>query len=96
MVLSLKGVGQVNIKWCHCLLSTRWGIYFTRYAFDLITQNITPEPTHSFVSRSPSHTYTDTFIELQSQCFADTDKIALLSKMETPQNFSSKCTNTKA
>lgn len=99
------GVGQLNIKWCHCLQTTSWKVYIMHYALDVITHTKHP-PTHILllsltVSLSHTHKHTPhkhagTFIEQQSHCFADLDKIVLLSKMETPQNFSSKCTNTKA
>lgn len=49
-------VGQLQIKWCHCLLPAGWEIHIMHHALDLITQKRRP-PTHTLLLSLARRTY---------------------------------------
>lgn len=89
---------------CHCLLTPRWEMRI-RHTCPTPDHTKTPNPTAPPRTPRPpppaSRTYRYIYWTTKpALCgfffFFFFDKIVLLFKMETPQNFSSKCTNTKA
>lgn len=98
--------GLVSRRWsgCHRLLTPRWEMRI-RHTCPTPDHTKTPNPTApsrtprrpTSASRTYRYIYWTTKPALCGFFFSFFfDKIVLLFKMETPQNFSSKCTNTKA
>lgn len=98
---SSRRVGQLNMKWCHCLHTpSTEDLQYAPCARPDHAEKKTPSPS-TVNPHAPSVSCSATYMQVhllnnKATAVQISDKIVLLSKMDAPQNFCSKCTNTKA